>query len=471
MKKDKILDSLFEIVDEHNIYEFAKYYAYADEKFAEQLKKKFQKQLPSAKKAPTKAEMLKAIDRCFGHEMNRPSFGRYHNWEPEWLDWESVGKDLKRVIRQTQILAETGHAELALDVALALLERVGNEYQEEWDCGREEMDWEDLHIDEMTNIIRMVFVSGEISKERQLIVCDKLEQMDRLDAFEDSDIYTIIEETREALLTVDERVVSFKCHFEEAVSDYAKESAAVELWDYLIDHDRNVEAVAFYTKNKDIHRLRTKYIDWLIEHNELSDALLVLEEGIQQATEWPGLQLNWEERKLEVFEKMGDKDKIVNQNKNLFLAGRDTMKYYNQLRQLIDSKEWPNELRTLIGKKDFGRSAISHLAEIYASEKWYDELFNLMREADHDLLSGLERYAKHFDADQQQTLVNRLEPELRRVADHQMGRDKYKELVVKLKRLQKCCPAGKQLAGQLVNGFRAKYKNRPAMIDELSKYK
>ena len=121
--------------------------------------------------------------------------------------------------------------------------------------------------------------------------------------------------------------------------------------------------------------------------------------------------------------------------------------------------------------QNFGRSAISHLAEIYASEKWYDELFNLMREADHDLLSGLERYAKHFNANQQQTLVARLEPVLRHMAEHQMGRDKYKELVAKLKRLQKCCPAGKQLAGQLVSDFRVKYKNRPAMIDELSKYK
>ena len=119
MKQDKILDTLFEIVDEHKIFEFAKSYAYTDEKFAEQLKKKFQKQLPSAKNAPTKVEMLKAIDRCFGHEMSRPSFDRYHSWEPEWLDWESVGKDLMRVIRQTQILAETGHAELALDVVLA----------------------------------------------------------------------------------------------------------------------------------------------------------------------------------------------------------------------------------------------------------------------------------------------------------------------------------------------------------------
>jgi hypothetical protein len=243
------------------------------------------------------------------------------------------------------------------------------------------------------------------------------------------------------------------------------------LWDYLIDHNRNAEAVAFYTKNKDIHRLRTQYINWLIEHNELSDALLVLEEGINQVVNLPGLQLNWEECKLEVYEKMGDKDHIISQNKKLFLIGHDTMKYYKKLRQLIDSKEWPDELRTPLGKRDFGRSAISHLAEIYASEKWYDELFNLMKKAEYDLLSGIERYAKHLDADQQQILVARLEPVFRQAAEHQMGRDKYKELVARLKRLQKCCPAGKQLSNQLVSDFRAKYKNRPAMIDELSKYK
>ncbi len=471
MKKDKTLDSLFEIVDEQKIYEFAKYYAYKDEKFAEQLKKHFQKCLPSEKKTPTKTEMLKAIDRCFGHEMGRPSFGRYPDWEPEWLDWESVGKDLMRVIRQTQMLVESGHAELALDVTLAMMERVGEEYQQEWDYGREDMDWEDLHTDEMTDVIRMAFASGEISKERQLKVCEKLEKMDRMDAFEDTDICTIIEETREALLTVDERIVSFKCHFERAVGDYTKESAAVELWDYLIGHNRDAEAVAFYTKNKDIHRLRTKYINWLIEQNELKEALSVLDKGIQLAKNLNGLKLDWEERKLDVYEKMGDKEQIVSQNKKLFLISRDPMKYYKQLRMLIKSEEWPDELRTLLRKRDFGRSAISYLAEIYASEKWYDKLFNLMRKADYDLLSGLERYAKYLDADKQQILVARLEPEIQRVADSQMGRDKYKELVAKLKRLQKCCPAGKQLAGQLVNDFRVKYRNRPAMIDELSKYK
>ncbi len=471
MKKDKTLDSLFEIVDEQEIYEFARCYAYTDDNFAKQLKKHFQKYLPSEKKTPTKTDMLKAIDRCFGHEMDRPSFGGYHDWEPEWLDWLSVGKDLMRVIRQTQMLVESGHAELALDVNLAMLERVGKEYQQEWDYGREDMDWEDLHIDEMIDVIRMTFASGKISKERQLQVCEKLERMGRMDAFEDTDIYTIIEETHEALLSVDERIFNFKCHFEKAVSDYAKESASVALWDYLIDHDRNAEAVEFYKENKDIHRLRTKYINWLVGQNELKEALSVLDEGIQRAVNLQGLQTNWEERKLEIYEKMGDKEKIVSQNEKLFLISRDTMKYYKRLKQLFTKKDWPDELRLLLSKKEFGTSATSYLAEIYATEKWYDDLFNLLRKADYDLQSGLERYAKHFDTGQQQTLVARLEPELRHMAECQMGRDKYKELVNRLKRLKECCPAGKQLSHQLVSDFRVKYRNRPAMIDELSKYK
>ncbi len=94
-----------------------------------------------------------------------------------------------------------------------------------------------------------------------------------------------------------------------------------------------------------------------------------------------------------------------------------------------------------------------------------------MRKADYGLLSGLQKYAKHFNTDQQRTIVARLEPELRKVAEHQMGRDKYKELVGKLKELRKCCPPGADLAQRLVTDFRAKYRNRPAMLEELSKFK
>ena len=467
-----MLDALFEIVDEHEIYEFSKKYAYQDMAFAEQLKKRFQKYLPSEKKTPTKAEMMKAVDRCFGHEMGRPSFDRYYNdWEPDWLDWDAVGKDLMRIIRQTQMLIESNHAELALEVTLAMLERVGKEYGQEWDYGRDDMDYDDLHIDEMTEIIRVAFASGQIPAKRQLEVCDKLQQLERMEAFEESDFDDIIEDTREALLTDDERICIRRKQFEQAVGDYARESAAVELWDYLMSLSRDDEAIAFYSKHKDIHDLRNRYVDLLIGSGDLKKALEVLDEGIQKVKDLPGVQLNWEELKLEIFEKQGDRLHIINQTEKLFLLSRETMKYYRKLKPLFTPERWPNELRGLLSKKNFGLSATSPLAEIYAAERWYDDLFELLRKSDYGLLSGLLLYVKHFNTEQQRILVARMEPELRRVAEHQMGRDKYKELVGKLKELRKCCPPGAELAQQLVTDFRAKYRNRPAMIEELSKFK
>ncbi len=350
--KDKTLDALFEIVDEHKVYEFAKTYAYQDVGFADQLKKHFHKFLPSEKKVPTKAEMMKALDRCFGHEMSRPSFDRYYrDWEPEWLDWEAVGKDLMRIVRQTQMLIEKGHAELALDVTLAMLERVGKEYGQEWDYGRDDMDYEDLHTDEMIENIRVAFDSGQISAKRQLEVCNNLEQLERMDAFGDCDFEDIIEDTREGLLTDDERIDLRRKQFNQAVGEYAKESAAVELWDYLISLDRDDEAVAFYHNHKEIHDLRSRYVDWLIGKDDYQLALQVLDEGIQKVKDLPGVQQQWEELKLDIFEKLGDSQCIISQTEKLFLQTRETMKYYKKLKSLFPRRTGPKSYETYCQRK------------------------------------------------------------------------------------------------------------------------
>ena len=89
----------------------------------------------------------------------------------------------------------------------------------------------------------------------------------------------------------------------------------------------------------------------------------------------------------------------------------------------------------------------------------------------YDLLPYLSRYAKHLSVEQQKDVVGRMEPILRKMAESQMGRDRYRELTENLNTLGKCCPPGKALATQLVADFRTKYRNRPAMLDELSKFK
>ena len=470
MKTDKTLDDLFKIVDEHQIYKFAKSYAYANEEFAKQLKTQFRKQLPTVDNTPSKTELMKALEHCFAHEAGGSSWWRYDDWEPDFQDWNAVSRDLQRFIRQLQMLVESGHESLALDVSLALLERAGKEYDAEWDYGNEDLDDTDLHTDETLDILRTALASGKIPDKHQLEICEKLERLARMEAYDSGDFRNIVENIREKLLTDDERIAIRRREFDEADRDYARESAAVELWDYLMRLGRENEAVRFYKEYSELHQLRTRYAEWLIAQGKLEAAVLVLSDGIVLARELPGVQMEWERRLLEIFEQMNDRPRIIKQIRRLFLKDRDTMHYYHKMKALFAPDEWPSELRELLGKKNFGQSATSPLAEIYEEEKWFDDLFLLLNSAQSDLLSALSRYAKHFDESRQQTLVARLEPVLRAMAKNLMGREHYKELTQQLKTLAKSCPPGKALAVKLVSDFRMKYKNRPAMLDELSKF-
>ena len=467
MKHDNTLDNLFEIVDEHDIYLFAKNYAYMNEPFAEMLIKRFRKQLPSADKVPTLAELKKAIDQCFSHYIKQPSYNRYQNWDPELLDWDKVSRDIQRINRQLVMLTENGHAELAVDAAILLLESGGENYEQEWNCDVE-VDYDNLHADDTFSIIRDIFENDRISNRKKLDICKKLGRLDQHSSFGDIDFSDIINETREQLLTDDDRIALRREEFEKASHEYERENAAEELWDYLIRLGRSEEAVRFFGENPQLSHLRRKYIDWQIAQGKLQEALKAIDEGLVMHKQYVGTVYDLDRTKLAILERMNDMPAVILQVKKLFIGNNsDTMTYYHQLKRLIPPTEWPDELRALVRRKDFGRCAVSHLAEIYEKEKWYDELFQLMKDSRTGLLTGLSLYARHFDTARQQILVNRLESVFRDMAKHTQPRQQYKELADKLSILRSSCAPGAELASKLVAEFRIKYKNRPAMIDEL----
>ena len=470
MKNDKTIDNLFEQIDEHEIFLFAKAYANVNETFAEKLKKRFKKQLPSKDNLPSKAELTKEIAKCFSHYHKNPSYNRYQSWEPNLLDWNLVGRDIQRINRQLEILVENESAELAVDMAILLLDRGGECYDQEWEY-EVEVDYEDLHADDTFNLIRSVFENDKIGTPKKLDICEKLEELAHCSAFDDIDISGFIDETRNVLLSDDDRIALRREKYEKANGDYARESAARDLWDYLIQLGRENEAVAFFEKNRELSNLREKYIDWLVDHRRLSDALKVIDEGLTIHKQYDGIIYNLECRKLALLEQMDDIPSIIKQTTKLFLEhNSSTMTYYHKLKKLISPEVWPNELRALIKKQDFGESAISYLAEIYNEEKWYADLFQLQKESRTDLLSGISRYARNFTPEQQHALVHRLEPVFRDMARNPSPRKYYRELADKLTKLRMSCPPGAELVKRLVAEFRIKYRNRPAMIDELKKF-
>lgn len=475
MKQDIQLDALFDLVDEDRIFEFCKSYAYKNSEFAEALKKHFKKELPSPEKKMTMATFRTMIDRSFAHEYDGPSWRGSYYYEPDYLDWSAVGRDLLRVINLAETLIPKGLAQLAIDVALLMLEKVAENYSNDYCYEREDFEYEDMHTEETLGLIRSAFNSGQISNLRKLETVDKLEKIEKSEAY-DYDSFgfgALIDMVREELLTDDERIAIRRRAFDSANGDYSKEDAAKVLWAYLLSLNREDEAVAFYKANSKIDGLRDKYVQLLKSQGQLDEVVKVLNEGIilAKTKDHSGTVLRWERDKLEIFEKMGNKELIVNQLKKLFVEDSRYVDYYKRLKVLVESANWESFLRELISeKRSECYSATSQLTEIYAMEEWYDDLFDALMHAQFNLLDALKLYAHLFDSEHQHQLVLRLEPGFRRSADSNMGRDKYQQLVRNLQELRSTCAPGKQLADKLISDSRVKYKNRPAMQQEMAKY-
>lgn len=265
MKQDIQLDALFDIVDEERIFEFCKNYAYKNSGFAEALKKHFKKELPSAERKMTMATFRTMIDRSFNHEYDGPSWRSSYYYEPDYLDWSAVGRDLQRVINLADSLIHNGQAQLAVDVALQMLEKVAENYADDYCYEREDFEFEDMHTEEALDLIRSAFNSGQITNLRKLETVDKLEKIADSEAYQyESYVFgALVDTVREELLTDDERIAIRSRAFDSANSDYSKKRAAVELWDYLLSLNKEEEAVAFYKANSKISGLRDKYVQLL----------------------------------------------------------------------------------------------------------------------------------------------------------------------------------------------------------------
>ena len=126
------------------------------------------------------------------------------------------------------------------------------------------------------------------------------------------------------------------------------------------------------------------------------------------------------------------------------------------------NKDWPSLnstilMRHMIGKREDCKDVIG----VYVMLKDDTCRFNLM--------TALQKYAKHFDTQQQKVLVARLEKDIICSLGYNPTRKSYQAIAAKLKNLAAICPAGRELARKALNYYLTTYSNRPAMREELSK--
>lgn len=434
--------------------------------------------VPKENALPKNFDVKKEVARCYKHEMKSARWSRSRSWEPEFQDIEEVGKDLMRLIKKGQMFIEGGKPEVAINIALAIIEENEDLFENEYLLEREDWDSDDLHIDDCMNLLKKSLESSALSKEQKLDACDKLDKLSCSDIFDycDTDPDDLIEEIRKQLLTDDERIDVLMRNFKNETTSWRRESLACEIFWALANAEKQDETEAFFRKHKDYDNLRKEYLEYLLDEDRIEEALKTIDEGITLAKKrgYAGTVSDWKKAKLDIYESIKDKPNMLLMYREFFFDAyhSDVMTYYHKLKKAIAKKDWPQYRDGLLkAKNNFSDSADSPLSEIYVEEQLLDRLYEHLLHSNYNLLAALERWAKLFSAEQQEVLIGRLEPEMMRGLGYQPTRKTYQDLAWRIGRIKKVCPAGKVLAAKIVAFYLKEYPKRPALREELEKIK
>lgn len=229
------------------------------------------------------------------------------------------------------------------------------------------------------------------------------------------------------------------------------------------------DAEAFLNQHLDCTPLREHAIERAFKHKDYLSAKKLAIDGLTQdkARGLPGLISKWERHLLDIAEVQKDHPEIKKYALRLFLDSND-FTFYDRYKRCFTNKEWPQEAQNIINRirhsKD-GRNFALALPQIYIREEHWQELMDYVRKSKSS--GTLEEFTKYLTPHFPEELAEVYEKVIVEKLAPPMGRGNYQYLCRFLRRLHKL--GDKNRARRLVTELSEKYRNRPAMLEELSR--
>lgn len=241
---------------------------------------------------------------------------------------------------------------------------------------------------------------------------------------------------------------------------YQRSFALRRMADYMNDTGTSFDKIEKFCREhwEDIH-MREWLAAQFVQRNELLKAIEIYEDCISTETSYPGSVKRYRGELLRLYRKTGNTEKAIEILWDLVCRSK-SLEYFNELKSQYSSDEW-------IQKREVVFSAFAGYgqARLLCEEKLYDRLWELLKDTDlHTVLGYEDVLLPKYSAE----ILKKYSHYLNRVSMQASGRKAYQEWVRLLKRMGKI-DGGKELAKQIAENWRIKYKNRSALMDELRK--
>jgi hypothetical protein len=268
--------------------------------------------------------------------------------------------------------------------------------------------------------------------------------------------------------------------------DYRRDFFIRQKIDFLKEIGRATEAEKLVQQNLDIVEVRQGEVNKAITQKDYPTAKKLIADGIKIAEkkDHPGTVSQWlkELLRIAVLEKNVEAVRYYAIH-FAFDRGFDR-EYYQQWKKTYPAAEWKEVIEEFIEqkmkqmkneeKKHKGQpwyaahfSLLYALAPLYVEEKYWDRLLALVKQVNN--FDTTWQYHNYLVKPYPLELLELYLPALEQKADQANQRRDYADLALKMQRISKDIPQGKEKILVLARRFKEKYARRPAMIDELNK--
>ncbi|MCM1083296.1 MAG: hypothetical protein NC428_07450 [Clostridium sp.] len=209
--------------------------------------------------------------------------------------------------------------------------------------------------------------------------------------------------------------------------------------------------------------VRRYYIDMCMKKKNYDYVLEVLDECILLDQQYGGLVSEYNKKKKEVYLLQGNREAYIEQLWELVLEHEaGDLELYKELKGQYTAEEWIVKREQIFKKLP----RYAHVERLYKEEKLYDRLLEYALNCPG--LHVLQEYESVLKKEYSEQILSKYHDEVNKMAFHTSDRKHYSILVSLLRRMQKM-RGGSKIVKQIVEEWKVKYKNRPAMMDELMK--
>ena len=209
--------------------------------------------------------------------------------------------------------------------------------------------------------------------------------------------------------------------------------------------------------------VRRYYIDKCMKEKNYDLALKALEESMVLDREYRGLLADYVNKKKDIYLRLGDQEAYKKQLWEQALSYEaGNLEVYRELKSQYTQEEWKEKREELFA----GLPEYAHMEPLYKEEELYDRLLAAVTNS-----SGIYRLLEYEDVlkkDYPKEILDKYRMELEKMAYHTSNRKTYREMAGLLRRMKKI-EGGPATVSEIVQDWKSRYKNRPAMMEEIRK--